>query len=314
MLRLMTFSLLLAPALLPGAADADFFEMKIRPVLAKQCYSCHAASKMGGLDATSRAGLSKGGGRGTALGEGGTLLRAVTYADPMLKMPPSGKLSDTEIADLTAWVKGGAVWPENKTQAAASGSSWRITPEQRAWWAFQPVRKSAAPAVQLASWPRTEVDRFVLNKIEAKGLRPVAPAPRRALIRRAYYDLTGLPPTAEEVEAFEKDKSADAFPKVVERLLASKHYGERWGRYWLDTARYSDDRLNSTQDSPYEHAYLYRDWVIDAFNRDLPYDEFIRQQIAGELSMKAEGGRRRKTGSDGFSCPPSALRLPPSVH
>ncbi|MCC6539417.1 MAG: PSD1 domain-containing protein [Bryobacterales bacterium] len=281
--RLKTFSLLLAPALLPGAADADFFEMKIRPLLARQCFSCHAASKMGGLDATSRAGLEKGGGRGTALGEGGTLLRAVAYADPMLKMPPSGKLTETEIADLSTWVKGGAVWPESKTSAApAAGSGWRITPEQRAWWAFQPVRKPAAPAVKGTAWARTEIDRFVLNKLEAKGLRPVAPAPRAALIRRAYYDLTGLPPTAGEVEAFEKDKSPDAFAKVVERLLASKHYGERWGRYWLDTARYSDDRLNSTMDSPYEHAYYYRDWVIDAFNRDMPYNLFVKAQIAAD--------------------------------
>ncbi|MBM3796352.1 MAG: hypothetical protein FJW31_20345 [Acidobacteria bacterium] len=179
MLRLTMFSVLLAPALLLRAADADFFEMKIRPVLAKQCYSCHAASKMGGLEATSRAGLEKGGGRGTALGEAGTLLRAVRYADPALKMPPSGKLSDAEIADLTAWIKGGAVWPESKAPAAAAGSAaWRITPEQRAWWAFQPVRKAAAPPVKLTSWPRTEVDEFVLNKLEAKGLRPVTPAPR----------------------------------------------------------------------------------------------------------------------------------------
>ena len=145
------------------------------------------------------------------------------------------------------------------------------------------MRKPVPPPVKRAAWPRTNIDRFVLNKLEAKGLKPVVPASRRALIRRAYYDLTGLPPSAEEVEAFERDKAPDAFSNVVERLLASPHYGERWGRYWLDVARYSDDRLNSTMDSPYENAHYYRDWVIEAFNHDMPFDLFVKAQIAGDL-------------------------------
>ncbi len=265
------------------AASPEFFETKIRPVLAKQCYGCHAASKMGGLDLTARVGLEKGGARGSALGESGWLMRAITYTDDQLKMPPAGKLSDAEIADLTAWVKAGAHWPEHKAAVQVAGPGYKITDEQRAWWAFQPVRKPVPPAVKQSAWPRTNIDRFVLNKLEAKGLKPVRPATRRALIRRAYYDLTGLPPTADEVEAFEKDKSHDAFAQVVERLLASRHYGERWGRYWLDVARYSDDRLNSTMDSPYENAYLYRDWVIEAFNQDMPFDLFVKAQIAGDL-------------------------------
>ncbi len=268
------------------AVPPEFFEMKVRPVLAKQCFACHAASKMGGLDLTTRAGMEKGGNRGGAMGADGWLVRAISYGDDKLKMPPSGKLPDAEIADLTAWVRAGAVWPDHggaATTAKASGPGYRITAEQRAWWAFQPVRKPVRPVVKHAAWVRTEIDRFVLNKIEAKGLRPVAPAPKRALIRRAYYDLTGLPPNAEDVEAFEKDKSGDAFARIVERLLASQHYGERWGRYWLDVARYSDDRLNSTMDSPYEFAYFYRDWVIDAFNRDMPFDLFVKAQIAGDL-------------------------------
>ena len=264
------------------AASSEFFEIKVRPVLARHCLACHAASKMGGLDLTSRAGLEKGGARGTALGADGWLVRAISYADGKLKMPPSGKLGEAEVEDLTAWVKAGAPWPDHPgVRAAAAG--YRITAEQRAWWAFQPVTKPTPPPVKWTAWPRTNIDRFVLNKLEAKGLKPVRPAPRRALIRRAYYDLTGLPPSAEDVEAFEKDPARDAFAKVVERLLASERYGERWGRYWLDVARYSDDRLNSTMDSPYEHAYFYRDWVIDAFNRDMPFDLFVKAQIAGDL-------------------------------
>ncbi len=265
------------------ASSPEFFEMKIRPVLAKQCFGCHAASKMGGLDLTTRAGIEKGGARGGAMGADGLLVRAISYREDKLKMPPAGKLPDSEIADLTAWIAAGAAWPEHKGAAAAASPGYRITPEQRAWWAFQPVRKPAAPAVKRAAWARTDIDRFVLNKLEAKGLKPLGPASRRALIRRAYYDLTGLPPSADEVAAFEKDASPGAFSKVVERLLGSPRYGERWGRYWLDVARYSDDRLNSTMDSPYEFAYLYRDWVIDAFNRDLPFDLFVKAQIAGDL-------------------------------
>jgi hypothetical protein len=264
------------------ASSPEFFEMKIRPVLAKQCFGCHAQSKMGGLDLTSRAGLEQGGAHGAAIGAEGWLLRAVSYKDDKVKMPPSGKLADGEIADLTAWIKAGAVWPAHQGAVPAK-PGYRITAEQRAWWAFQPVRKPAAPPVKRAAWVRTDIDRFVLNKLEAKGLKPVAPASRRALIRRAYYDLIGLPPSAEEVEAFEKDKSPNAFARVVDSLLDSKHYGERWGRYWLDVARYSDDRLNSTMDSPYEHAYLYRDWVIEAFNSDMPFDLFVKAQIAGDM-------------------------------
>lgn len=268
-----------------GPASAEFFETRIRPVLARNCFACHAASKMGGLDLTTRAGLEKGGVHGPALlmaGGASLLVRAVSYQDDKLKMPPSGKLGTAEIEDLTAWVRAGAVWPENKHLKPA-GPGYRITAEHRGWWAFQPVRKPAAPPVRLAAWPRTDLDRFVLNKIEAKGLKPVRPAEKRALLRRAYFDLTGLPPTAAEVAAFEKDPARDAFAKVVERLLASKHYGERWGRYWLDVARYSDDRLNSTMDSPYENGFYYRDWVIDAFNKDMPYDLFVKAQIAGDL-------------------------------
>jgi cytochrome c553 len=275
-----------AAVLVPAAEGTDpseFFEMRVRPVLAKNCFGCHTQTKMSGLDMSSRDGLMIGGRRGAALiardPDGSLIIRAIQQSGE-LKMPPSGKLPDQEIADLAAWVKSGAVWPEN--QAKQTGGGYRITAEQRGWWAFQPAKMPALPPVRDEAWGQKPIDRFVLSRLEAKGLKPAAPASRPVLIRRAYYDLIGLPPTAEEVEAFVKDKSSDAFRTVVDTLLASPHYGERWGRYWLDVARYSDDRLNSTQDSPYENAWRYRDWVIEAFNRDLPYDTFVKAQLAGD--------------------------------
>ncbi|MCU1237895.1 MAG: hypothetical protein JWP63_5862, partial [Candidatus Solibacter sp.] len=178
------------------------------------------------------------------------------------------------------WVKSGAVWPAGSTAIVKTDA---ITAEQRAFWSFQPVRKPATPKVKDTKWARTDIDRFVLAKLEAQGLRPARAADRRVLLRRMTLDLTGLPPTAEEVDAFVADKSADAFAKVVDRLLASQRYGERWGRLWLDVARYSDERLNSTDADPIANAFRYRDWVIQAFNRDMPYDTFVKAQIAGDL-------------------------------
>src|SRR5207249_11866014 len=163
-----------------------------------------------------------------------------------------------------------------------------ITPQQRAFWAFQPVRKPDPPPVKDKAWgnaisSRSAIDRFILAKLESQNLKPVRLAGKRTLIRRATLDLIGLPPTPEEVDAFVHDTSPDAFAKVVDRLLASPHYGERWGRYWLDVARYSDDKLNSTNDDPYPNAFRYRDWVIQAFNQDMPYDLSVKAQIAGDL-------------------------------
>ena len=281
------FLLLPAALIAADSAPAEFFEMKVRPLLATNCFTCHTgANKMGGLEMVSREALLKGGGRGPALTPGdpdaSLLIRAVRQIDDKLKMPPSGKLSDTEIGDLAAWIKNGAIWPEATAAKAAVATGYKITPEQRAWWAFQPVRKPASPAVKDKAWPRTDIDRFVLARLEAKGLKPVAPADRRSLIRRAYFDMIGLPPRPEEVDEFLKDTSPAAFAKVVDKLLASPHYGERWGRYWLDIARYSDDKLNSTQDEPYANAWRYRDWVIQAFHDDMPYDLFVKAQIAGD--------------------------------
>ncbi len=268
------------------ADQRDFFEMRVRPVLAKNCFTCHTTARMGGLEMSGRDALIKGGKSGPAIvpgdAEKSLLVQAVAQTHERLKMPPQGKLAESEIADLRAWIKDGAIWPESAPSKNAKAGEYVITPEQRAYWAFQPVRKPDPPAVKDKNWGRSTVDRFILAKLESKNLKPVGMAGKPALIRRATFDLIGLPPTTEEVDAFVRDKSKDAFAKVVDRLLASPHYGERWGRYWLDVARYSDDKLNSTMDEPYANSFRYRDWVIAAFNQDMPYDLFVKAQIAGD--------------------------------
>src|SRR6266446_73557 len=209
--------------------------------------------------------------------ESSVLIQAVRRTHARLKMPPQGKLGHEEIDNLAAWVKMGAVWPT--PPAPPPSAEYAITAAQRAFWAFQPVRKPAVPAVKAAS----AIDRFIQAKLQSQGLKPVRPADRRALIRRVTFDLIGLPPTPEEVDAFVADRSSDAFAKVVDRLLASPHYGERWARLWLDLARYADGNLGASKDTPYPNAYRYRDWVIRAFNDDMPYDLFVKAQLAADL-------------------------------
>jgi mono/diheme cytochrome c family protein len=284
--RLFISAIALLPLLAAAeTAPAEYFEMKVRPVLAKNCFSCHTQTKMGGLALTSRDDLMKGGKSGPALKpgdpDGSLLYQVVKQTHERLKMPPSGKLSDDDLEVLASWIKSGAIWPEHKIAPKADG--YRITAEQRAWWSFQPVKKPSIPAVKNAGWARTDIDRLLLAQMEAKGLKPAPPADRRTLIRRAYYDLTGLPPSNEEVQAFAKDRSPDAFTKVVDRLLESSKYGERWGRHWLDVARYADEMYSSTEDNPYPNAWRYRDWVVKAFNDDMPYDTFLKAQIAGDV-------------------------------
>jgi len=277
-----------APALLAqsasGSIDADFFETKIRPLLAEKCYACHTEARMGGLQLDSSEHFVKGGNSGPIAVPGdpdaSLLVKALRY-DANLKMPPTGKLAADQIASVEAWVKAGAVWPRNEI-AALRSPPYKITAEQRAFWSFEPVKPVPPPNVKDVIWARTEVDRFLASKLEARGLHPVRRADRRTLIRRAAYDLNGLPPTAEEVDAFEHDRSPDAFAKCVDRLLASPRYGERWGRLWLDVARYSDDRLDSERDNPYPASFRYRDWVIQAIQDDMPYDVFVKAQIAGD--------------------------------
>src|SRR5205823_6049252 len=259
-----------------GPGSPEFFEARIRPLLVNNCYACHTGSRMGGLQLDSREMILKGGHTGPAIVPGqpeqSILIQAVSHTHQRLKMPPQGELRAEEIADLAAWIKAGAVWPQAAvpSNTAPKGKDYVITAEQRAYWAFQPIHKPALPKVKDNSWVKSPIDHFILSKLEAQGLEPARAADKKTLIRRATFDLIGLPPTPEEVEAFLRDTSPHAFAKVVDRLLASPHYGERWGRYWLDVARYSDDKLNSTQDDPYPNAFRYRDWVIQAFNEDMP--------------------------------------------
>ena len=287
--------LLLLPLGLCMAAPEDgaFFESKVRPVLATQCYSCHTSSALGGLRVDSKEALLKGGKSGPAIIPGDpdkSLLIAAVRQTGALKMPMGGKLEAKQVDDLVAWVKSGAVWPaEAKTTGNPGGrGKYTITAQQRAFWSFQPLSKAAVPSPRNAKWARTDIDRFVLARLEKEGLAPAAPADRRTLIRRASLDLTGLPATFEETEAFVNDKSPDAFAKVVDRLLASPEYGERWGRIWLDVARYGEDDYRSLDPmgrgfNPYPMAYLYRDWVIEAFNDDMPYDQFVKAQLAADM-------------------------------
>ena len=289
-MRNAALALLLATAGSALASEpADFFETRVRPVLAKNCYACHTDARMGGLQLDTLEHALKGGKSGVVLVPGdpakSRLALAISYTDPKLKMPPSGKLPDADVEALTTWIKDGAVWPAG---AKLLPSQYTITKEQRAFWAFRPVAAPQPPSIKTPKWAQTEIDRFILAKLEAKNIKPSPPTDRRTLIRRAYFDLIGLPPTVDEVNAFIADRSPDAFAKVVDRLLASPRYGERWGRYWLDIARYSDDKLNPTQEEPYPNAFRYRDWVIQAFNDDMPYNQFVMAQIAGDKMANPE--------------------------
>ncbi len=296
----------LAAVLLCLSMDAqtgnEFFESRIRPVLAEKCYSCHAASKLGELRLDSREAMLQGGKSGTALVPGkaaeSLLYRAVVHADEKLKMPMAGeRLSAREVADLRQWIDSGALWPEEARHAKPAKAGFSISPEQRAFWSFQPLKKVNPPQLRDGNRATSPVDRFLFAKLEEKGLQPAPPADKRVLLRRAHYDLTGLPPTPEQVEAFLADSSPEAFAKVVDRLLESKQYGERWGRHWLDVARYADGGGKDKRPvflgygmarDGYVNSWRYRDWVIEAFNRDMPYDVFVKAQIAADL-MPAPG-------------------------
>jgi mono/diheme cytochrome c family protein len=275
-----------------SSAGEDFFETKVRPIFANICSNCHGDAATSGLRVESRESLLKGGSRGPAIvpndPDKSLMIQAVRQTGE-LKMPKGGKLTPEEVQSLTDWVKMGAPWPRSKpTLAVAHGMQFKISPEQRSFWSFQPLRAPATPSVKNEHWARTAIDTFVLARLESKGISPAPMAGRRTLIRRATFDLTGLPPTPEEIEAFEKDRSPQAFEKVVDRLLASPRYGERWGRHWLDIARYAEDDVRGLDPKgrgymPFHGAYAYRDWVIKSFNDDIPYDQFVRMQLAGDL-------------------------------
>jgi len=276
-MRILCAALLLTPALL---AD-DFFENKIRPVLAAKCYPCHSSTigkPQGGLLLDSAAGIAKGGNSGAVFEAGdperSLIVRALRYQDKELKMPPGKALPPDTVADFETWVRSGAALPKEEKPAVSAKAN------PKTFWSFVAPVAHTAPQVKDAAWVRNDVDRFILAKLEEKGLHPSPEADRRTLIRRVSLDLTGLPPTAAEADAFVADKRPDAYERLVDRLLASPHYGERWARYWLDVARYSDSRGGAGDRFPY--SYTYREWVIRALNEDMPYDRFLTEQLAAD--------------------------------
>jgi hypothetical protein len=276
--------LALITAVLPLHAEEngpEFFEKNVRPLLSAQCLGCHSATSkpiMGGLRLDSRDLALKGGTRGPAIVPGNPaeslLLKAVRHTAGPLRMPPGPKVKDSDAALLAQWIQMGAPW------GAASLPS--NSPAATKFWAFVPPKEPPVPQVRNQTWVRSPIDAFLLSALDAKGIAPAKPADKRTLIRRASYDLTGLPPTPTEVQEFLSDSSPDAFAKVVDRLLASPRYGERWGRHWLDVARYADSN-GLDENLVYKNAFRYRDYVIAAFNKDKPFDQFLQEQIAGDL-------------------------------
>jgi hypothetical protein len=269
-------------------SGVEYFETRIRPILVAKCQPCHSAAlRTAGLDLSSAEGFQKGGDRGMLV-QGSDpsesrLLQAIGY-EGQIKMPPTGRLKSEEIAAIRQWVQMGSPWPSDKavvTNVMAADSLPDLT-ELPKFWSFQPVRKAVRPPVSDPNWVKTPIDAFVLAKLEEKKLKPAPPADKVTLLRRAAFDLTGLPPTEKEIRDFLADGSDDAFPRVIDRLIDSPRYGERWGRHWMDVARYADS-TGADEDHRYPYAWRYRDYVIDSFNRDIPYDRFIREQIAGDL-------------------------------
>lgn len=290
--------------------EIEFFERRIRPVLVEHCEACHStrlAEPMGGLRVDSRDSFLAGGGSGPAIVPGfperSLVMTALGYLNPVLKMPPTGKLPDRVVEDFRIWIASGAPDPRTEAAGGTVGSSEDAagpgTPieEGRGWWAFQPLEERLSADVSDPDWTLRKSDTFVLASLEEHGLSPSAAADRGTLIRRAYLDLTGLPPTFDEIEAFVADPSPNAYSNLIDRLLNSRRYGERWGRYWLDVARWAEDHpTKEATNKPFEHSWRYRDWVIEAFNKDVPYNRFIRMQFAADLLPGFEPSDMRALG------------------
>jgi len=271
------------------AESVEFFEKRIRPVLSEQCYKCHSSTSeklKGGLMLDSREALLKGGDTGPTITPGdpekSLLIEAVRWNNTDMQMPPKKSLAPAQIADLGAWVKAGAPWPQEAGAKVAKKAVFDLEKRKQEHWCWQPLLNAPPPAVKDAAWPRTDADRFIIAKLEEKNLKPAPAADRRTLIRRASFDITGLPPTPEQVEAFMSDTSPDAFAKIVDALLASPHFGERWARHWLDLVRYAETRGHEFEPE-IPNAWQYRDYVIRALNSDVPYDRFAAEHIAGDL-------------------------------
>jgi len=285
-------------------AGVQFFESRVRPLLVEHCYRCHSAKAekvKAGLLVDSREGLLKGGESGPALVAGqpeqSRLIEAVRYSSPELQMPPRRRLSDEQVSDLVRWVELGAPWSGSGAQATAPASRSDMGQRRATHWAWQPVRASAPPAVADEAWVRTRVDQFILARLESAGLRPALPADRRSLLRRVHFALLGLPPTPDEVQNFLDDQAPDALERVVDGLLASPRFGERWARHWMDLVRYSDT-LGNEADMPIPNAWRYRDYLVRAVSDDLPYDRLILEHVAGDL---LDDPRRRPDGGDNES-------------
>jgi cytochrome c553 len=289
------------------AEQLAFFEKKIRPVLVSQCFQCHseeAKKQKGELLLDSRDGMRKGGESGPAIVPGNPqkslLIKAIKQTDDNLKMPPKSKLSDETVADFEKWIASGAADPRMGKKTVASASKEIDIEKGRHFWAFQPPKPATPPAVQHGGWVRTDIDKFVMAGLEGKGLKPVGDADPRALIRRVYFDLIGLPPSPEEVEAFARDPSPAAYAAVVDKLLNSPQFGERWGRHWLDVARYAESS-GKTANFNHPQAWRYRDYVIHAFNTDKPYDQFVKEQLAGDLIPTSDPAKKaERTIATGF--------------
>lgn len=286
--------------------DASLFESKIRPVLASKCYGCHSSkmkAPMGGLVLDTKAGMAAGGASGPIIVPGkpgeSRLMTALRYTDPHLQMPPSGKLPAAVIADFEQWIAAGAIDPRaaapaGETTAALKGMS---VEEGRKWWAFQPIREMDAPKVRNTAWARNKIDAFVLARLEEKNFAPSAQADKRTLVRRAYINLLGFKPSYEEVEAFAADASPDAWEKLIDKLQAMPQYGERWRRHWMDVARFGEDNpSNEATNGPFLYAWRYRDWIIEAMNKDVPYDRFIKLQLAADHMPDASRNDLRALG------------------
>jgi hypothetical protein len=313
----------------------EFFETKIRPVLATRCYACHSsklAATKGELVLDTRAGVLRGGRLGPVIVPGNPsesrLLQALRYTDPHLRMPPTGKLADSIIADVEQWIAEGAHDPRVETAPAAglpgeahgAKAGRRVVDDKelakgRQWWAFQPVRElpppgrvegpipdpalrdsAGRPVSARSPQAHTKLDHFVFAKLQEKGLTASPEADPRTLIRRAYVDLVGFKPPYEEVEAFAADRSPDRYEKLIDRLLASPQYGERWARYWLDVVRYAEDNPGNITNPPYPHGWRYRDWIIESLNQDVPYDRFVKLQLAADLVAGASRSDMRALG------------------
>ncbi|MCC6145431.1 MAG: DUF1549 domain-containing protein, partial [Candidatus Hydrogenedentes bacterium] len=302
-----------------AAVGADFFASKVQPILAANCFECHAHEQKikGGLALDSRSGIVKGGEGGPIIVPGkpeeSRLITAVRHIDKEFQMPPKRKLSEADITILIEWIASGATDPRAEEEApqVADENEWdAIYQERLGWWSLQPLADPPVPEVNNAAWPRNDVDRFLLAAMESKGVAPAPEADRRTLARRLSFALTGLPPKPEDVERFAADASPEAYDALVQSLLASPHFGERWARHWMDVVHYADTH-GYEWDTPAKNAWMYRDYLVRAYNQDVPFKQLILEQIAGDL---VEPRVDAETGLNEALIGPTAMRLGERRH